>query len=228
MTNILIGKNMSKLTEIPILNKITKLHDVVDFVRVSDFVFNTICHAKDSGIDIDYSVNQLYWQFVNKKKFGWCYMHSLYYHLILQEYGQESYIYDYGLPVPQLTHTVVIITLRDEKFLIDPYFNRHYVNERGNPLPFQKLLKLIEKDPSKIYSRYGPSMKEVKQGDKFIKTTPSDFEKGVLDAWKVNQEYDERMMKNFNNLNPLFLILRKVQKGVVHKKLDGTKYYDFY
>ena len=219
---------MSKISEIPLLKKITKIHDVSGLVNLADFVYTTIPHGADTGIDIEDSVNQLYRQFVNKKKFGWCYMHALYYHLLLQEYGQESYVYDYGLPTPQLTHSVVIVTLRDDKFLIDPYFNRHYVNGEGNPLTFVKLLELINSDPSRIHSSYGPGLKEVKAGPVFNLTTPQDFEVGVVNSWQVKQNYDEIMMKHFNSTNALYLMTRKVQKAVVHKKVDGTKYFDFF
>lgn len=228
MANILIGENMSKINEIPVLKKITKLDNVADYARLADFVYATIPHAMDSGITLDHSINQLYWQFVNKKKFGWCYMHALYYHLILQEYNRDSYIYDYGLPVPQLTHTVVIITLRDEQFLIDPYFNRYYINNEGNPYSYYSLLKMINKDPNQIHSKYGPSVKDVKAGDVFNPVPPQEFEAGVLNSWKVNQEYDKRMMKNFNSTNALHLITRKLTKMGVCKKADGSKYFEKY
>ncbi len=228
MANIFIGKNMSNIKNIPGLNKITKIHDVADYVRLADFVYKTISHSMDSGIDLDYSVNQLYWQFVNKKRFGWCYMHALYYHLIVQEYGRESFVYDYGLPAPQLTHSVVVVTLRDDKYLIDPYFNRYYVTEKGNPYTFPDLLAMIKTDPTKIYSKYGPGLKEVKQGDKYIETSPEQFEKGVLESWRVNQNYDKIMMEKFNSTNALLLMHCKVQKAKVCKKIDGTKYFDFF
>jgi len=219
---------MSKISEIPGLERITKIQEVNDLVRLADFVYALIPHGEDNGLEIEYSVNQMYWQFVNKKKFGWCYMHALFYHLLLQEYGRESYLYDYGLPNPQLTHSVVIVTLRGDEFLIDPYFNRFYVNGQKNPHTFSNLLDLIKNDPSKIHSIYGTSLKEVKAGDIFRKTSPQEFEAGVLNSWKVKQNYDEIMMKTFGGLNPLLLMHRKVQKVSVHKKVDGTKYFDFF
>lgn len=219
---------MSKINEIPPLKLITKILNFSDLLRLSDFVYTTIPHGDDSGIDIGYSINQLYWQFINKKKFGWCYMHALFYHLILQEYGRESYVYDYGLSKPQITHVVVIVTIRDYKYLIDPYFNRYYVDENNNPYTFSDLLEMIKKDPSKIRSKYGSGLKEIKRGNEFIKASAKDFEAGVLDSWRVNQNYDKVMMETFNDLNPLLLMHQKIQKAVILKKVDGTRYFDFF
>lgn len=219
---------MSKISEIPPLKKITKIQDVSDLLNLADFVYATIPHAKDNGLDLGSSINQMYKQFVDKEKFGWCYMHALFYHLLLNEYERESYIYDYGLPEPQLTHSVVIATLRDEEFLIDPYFNRLYVNENKKPITFVNLLKKIKEDPSEIYCSYGSGVKEVKAGSVFNSTSPQVFEAGVLDSWKVNQNYDEIMRETFNDTNALLLMGKKIQKVAVRRKVDGTKYFEFW
>jgi hypothetical protein len=214
--------------EIPILDKIKRIETVVDLAQLAGFVFSTIPHGIDNGIDIECDVVEMYKQFMDKKKFGWCYWHAIYMHLLLKEYNRESFLYDYGLQEEQLTHSVVIVTLKDKKYLIDPYFNRYYITMKNVPLLFHELLSTIKKDPNNIGIIYGKEKKQVRQGDKYVKMTPEEFVDSVMGSWKINQNYDEIMMDKFNNKNPFLLIPEKIQKVVVLKKLDGSKYYEFF
>lgn len=229
MAEIKMGSRDNSLMEIPVLREITKIDTVADLTRLSNFVFSTIPHAQDNGIDLKYNVSEMYWQFINKKRFGWCYWHAMFMHLLLKEYGRESFLYDYGLSTEQLTHSVVVATLRDERFLIDPYFNRYYANEKGDkPLTFHDLLIEAARESDKITTVYGKSKKLVKQGDEYVEMTGQEFEKSVMDSWKVNQNYDKVMMEKCKSKNPLLLIPKKIQKVKILQKLNGNKYYEFF
>lgn len=221
-----MGNRDYNLQEIPI--KINKIETVTDLARLADFVYSTIPHAMDNGIDLNYNVAEMYWQFINKKKFGWCYMHAMYMHLLLKEYGRVSFLYDYGLQEEQLTHSVVIVAIKDNQYLIDPYFNRYYVNKKKEPLSFRELKVKVAKGSEEIKAVYGAGKKQVKQGDIYIEMTGPEFFQSVLNSWKVNQKYDEIMVERFNSTDPLLLLPRKIQKVIVLNKIDGTKYYEFF
>lgn len=216
------------LQEVPILRDIFKIDTVADLARLSDFVFSTIPHDIDNGIDLKYNVVEMYQQFINKKKFGWCYWHAMYMHLLLKEYGRESFLYDYGFSEEQLTHSVVVVTLRNDQYLIDSYFNRYYANKNKEPIAFHDLLIEAAQESDKITSVFGKSKKIVKQENEYVEMTGQEFIESVMNSWKMNQNYDEIMMKKCGSKNPLLLLPKKVQKVVVVQKINGSKYYEFF
>lgn len=216
------------LYEIPELRDLSKMDDLLNIAQLSDFIYSLIPHGPDTGIDIGLPIPQIYHQFKNKEKSGWCLMHAMFMHLILHEYGRPSYVYDYGLKELEITHAVVIVKLLDEDYLIDPYFNRYYIDNKEEPLSFTALLKVVKEDCNNIRSKYGENRKDVKQGPVYQKWAPEQFEKSVLESWRANQNYDEIMMKTYNNLNPLCLLDNKIQKTRILIKINGKKYLEFF
>ena len=214
--------------EMPELIYFSKVDTIEDAVELSDFVFSLIPHSGDvKDFDVNRDVVQLYGDFKRKLRFGWCYHNAMYLHLMFQLFHRDSYVYDYGLADLQITHAVTILTLNDQEYLIDPYFSRYYVDENDNPIPFPRLVELAEKDPSKIKSVYGEKKKQVKQGE-FVRWTPQEFEQSVLNAWEVQVDFKNNMMKAFGSTNPLCLLPKKIQKTRVLKKITGARYYEFF
>jgi len=216
------------LYEIPELRNLTKMDSLLSLAQLSDFIYSLISHGPDTGIDIELPISDMYHQFKKKEKSGWCYMHAMFMHLILHEYGRPSYVYDYGLRELEITHAVIIVQLMDKDYLIDPYFNRYYVDNKEEPLSFAVLLKLIKQDCNNIKSKYGKSQKNIKQGSVYQKIAPQQFEKSVLESWKANQNYDKIMTKTYNSLNPLYLLNNVIQKTRVVIKVNGKKYLEFF
>lgn len=213
--------------EIPELREIPKIDNFDDLIKLSNFVFKTIPHAGDTGIDIEHSVSQIYNQFKNRQKFGWCYTNSLYMHLILSHYGRSSYLYNYGLDKAQLTHTVLIANIGASEYLIDPYFNRYYISKTGFPLTFYDLIKAI-KNNDEIFIKYGSNKKYVKQGNNFIEWTPQQLQESVFNSWVVNLNYNQIMHDTFKDNNVLLLIPKVFQRVRVLIKIDGKKYFEFF
>ena len=219
--------------EIPELETLRRVDDFSDAVRLSAFVYNLIPHDSSDKQSLDIEAKSLleyYRLFKEKKFFGWCHSNALYLHMLFKKYGRESYVYNYGLRGSDFTHVVVVVTIKEDQFLLDPYFNRYYVDEEKNPLNFNELLKLIYTTPEKVGSIYGEEKKLVYSEEKksFVGIHAKDFEGSVLNAWRVLSEFDKIMIEEFNNLNPLLLITRKIEKTNVLMKLNGEPYFEFY
>jgi len=222
---------MMNPSDIPELKEIRKIDTIEDAVRLAGFVFSTVCHAQEtSPLDVQEGIVENYKLFKAKKMYGWCHTNGLYYHLLLNHYGRESYVYNYGLKKHQFTHVVVVLTIKDDKFLIDPYFNRYYVNKDNEPLTLSNLFDLIKKDPEEIQSVYGEQHKEVYQeGEKgFVKFTPQRLEHSVINSWKVLSNFDNIMRDNFNSINPLLLIPQRLGKIKILNKIENKPYFEFF
>ena len=223
----------NNLEKIPELGNLRKIDDFSDVVKLSTFVYNLIPHDSNDKRSLDIGAKSLleYYELFKKKKFfGWCHSNALYLHMLLKKYGRESYVYNYGLRGSDFTHVVVVVTLKEDQFLLDPYFNRYYVDEKNKPLNLNELLKLIYTAPERVRSVYGEEKKSVyfEENKMFIDIRAKDFEGSVLNAWRVLSEFDKIMLEKFNNINPLLLITQKVEKTNVLMKLNGELYFEFF
>jgi len=217
----------SLISIIPELERIKKIDDFTDIVKLADFVYSIVSHGPPTYQMNISDLRGIYNDFKSQKSFGWCYANAVFMHLILRQYNRDSFIYDYGLRDERITHTVVICVLKDEKYLIDPYFSRYYADSNEIPLSFNSLLTNI-RNGNKIISIYGKSKKLVKQGNDLVPMNPEIFEQSVLGGWKAECNFDNALMKKFNSVDALKLIPLKIQKGRVITKADGQCYYEFF
>lgn len=230
MSIIKVGdKPVQVLRKIPEIRNIPKIDTFEDAIKLSGFVFSLISHSDNvESIDINESLLGLYHKFKKKENFGWCYTHALFLHLLLMEYNRESCIYNYGLNEYELSHAVTLLTIKGKRYLLDPYFNRYYVDEKGKYLTFEQLLNNIKKS-KKIKTVYGDEKKEVEQQeDKFEEWSPQRLVDSVIDSWKKNKDMNKIMKKKFNSIDPLMLLTVEIERVIVLKKASGAKYFEFY
>lgn len=219
------------MIKIPELEPFKKIDTIDDLVRLASFVFSTISHSQESSqLDIEKSVEENFYSFKTHEIFGWCHTNALFYHTLLNLYDRDSYIYDYGLQKYKFTHVVVIVTLREDQYLIDPYFNRFYSDRHKNPLTFKELKDLIKNSPNSIQSKYGKGVKKVYQeySKDFVDFTGEKLEKSVINSWKVLSDFETEMKKIYGDTNPLLLIPNKISRTKILKKLDNTSYFEFF
>lgn len=211
-----------------VLDDIYKLHEIqiIDTfekaVELNDFVFSLVPHnIKKEPLDVNKPWYEYYELFKEKKFFGWCHTNALYLLILLKHFGRESYLYNYGIREKTFTHVVTIVTIKDSQYLLDPYFNRHYVDENDNPLTFNELLDRSVHAPDSVTSVYGDSMKTVfhEEVNAFVDFTPQRLEESVVNAWRVNLGFDG---------NPLSLITQKIQKVAVLTKSRGDYSFDVF
>lgn len=219
---------------IQMLHKIPEIHDIPKIdtfdnaFKLSSFVFSLISHSDNiETIDINENILDVYHKFKKKEKFGWCYTHALFLHLLLSEYGRESCIYNYGIQEHELSHAVTLLTIRGKQYLIDSYFNRYYVNEKGKELTFQELLNSI-KESKEIKIIYGKEKKFVERENSYEEWSPQELENSVINSWKKKKNMDKILMEKFNEINPLLLLTMEIERVIVLKKANGSKYFEFF
>lgn len=214
------------IPEIPV-HKIDTLDEAL---ALSNFVYSVVPHSQNVEIHYKYSdIRGIYNDFREKRKFGWCYANAMFLHLIYREFGRPSLIYDYGLASEKITHAVVLIRIRDVDYLIDPYFNRHYVNQSGDPYTYKSLIDAIKNGGiPNIRSKYGTSLKDVYLNGSFKKIDGKSFESSVLEGWRAIVNYDNVMTKRFGTLNSIVLLPLRNSSARILNNSDGNGYYEVY
>lgn len=219
-------KNVSKIA-----SRVPAVNHFQDLVELLDIVFTLIPQHEDINMSSDLNpddIGETFKKFQNREAFGWCHANANFMHFVLREYSRESYVYDFGVQGGRITHAVLVVTLGKNRFLIDPYFNRYYGDEKGGVYTFDNLIGLIKKDPSLIYSHFGKGKKPIFQGGKFIELTGQEFEVSVLEGWRVNFDLENVLRNAFGDTNPLNLISRKVQCSTALRKRNGNTFYEFW
>lgn len=227
---------MADLTKIPELAQIWRLDTIQNVALLANFVYTLVPNDIDTGFDLSQDVVALYNKYKNKENFGWCYSSSLYLHMLLKEYHKDSYLYNFGFTEKDtghadrnISHAVVIVTIQDNQYLIDPYFNKYFIDRVSKQaLTFDKLILFSKYYRNRIESVYGPGLKPIKRKDSFIEVEPQIFEKMIMDFFKTELDYDNVMTKNYKTTDITALLSKKISKVRVLAKMNKELYYEFW
>jgi len=160
----------------------------------------------------------LYRKLQAKEIGGWCSLNTVILNRFLGAYGIQSEFLNYGMNDKFLTHMVLIVHYEGNRFILDPFFNRHYKDKHGNLLTYTGLImKIIYREFDDIKSVYGASRKPTKyipaplerhesaQSDRWINYLPEVFEQKVMAKFKKAGLKKE--LEIFGSDNPLLLML---------------------
>jgi FkbM family methyltransferase len=102
------------------------------------------------------------------------------------------------------------VTIDDGRYLIDPFFNRHYVHaESKEPLQFEALIEMIRKgESSQILPVYGEGLKMVEKkkcysGEEFLEYIMGGYYRSGL---------KEALQERFGSTDELYLLLVDISK----------------
>lgn len=196
---------------IPELGAVPEARNLKDVLALQEFVFSTIPYTKDPLEDIG-SFTLAYRGFKKREIGGWCGLNAEYFRRLLICYGVKVRPYNYGLVSTRFTHVCVIVNFDGIEYLLDPYFNKIYTYKDDFPLPFQDLLRLIQKgETSCITSQFGSGKKPVWHEDleDFVPESGDSFENNVFDFFQ-SIGLNESLMDVFGYVNPLALLLIKI------------------
>lgn len=178
---------------------------------INDFVSELIpvFHSSPYIIKKGDTVESLYERFKKQEIGGWCGLFTEYMIMLLDKCGISAYEFNYGLRGTEFTHTVVIA----DGYLLDPYFNKYYIDKEGQLIGFEYLLQKITNQSFSFLSVYGASVKTKRidkaEGHEFISLTGQEWEKFLINSWKQKSFY-EIMESEFGGINPYFLMLKKI------------------
>jgi hypothetical protein len=190
-----------------------------DVVFLMDFVYSIVPWTiKNSNINLNSDIKQLYEGLKKKEIGGWCGFTSIFLKILLDGYKIPNELFNHGLAGYSLTHMGVIITLNGIKYYIDPYFCKYYTDKSGDPLVLDKLLYLIqERKFNEIISRHRHINKNMQTQTGWDVVTSYKFESIVLEFFK-SMGMDNILKKIFGGTNSLLLMLIKIPPTV--KKED--------
>lgn len=180
---------------------------------INEFVSELIpiFHSSPYMIKKEDTVESLYKRFKNREIGGWCGISTLYMLMLLDKCGIPAYEYNYGLRKTEFTHTVIIAN----DYLLDPYFNKYYVDKTGQLIKFEALLKMIADRDFSFSSIYGTSgkIKRIDKAEKYsyISLTSQEWERSLMDSWK-QKSLCEAIKLEFNDDNPHLLMLNDINK----------------
>lgn len=130
--------------------------------------------------------------------------------MLLDKCGISAYEYNYGLCNTEFTHTVMIVN----GYLLDPYFNKYYVDKMGQLINFKVLLQMIANRDFSFSNVYGSSLKTKrieKAGEyDFISLTGQEWEESLMNSWK-HKSFCEIMKSEFDSTNPDLLLLNDIK-----------------
>lgn len=180
-----------------------------NLVKMTEFVFKTIpWRPQNFSKSHTLSIREYCDKCSKKELGGWCDANASFLRRLFNACGLWSKRYDYGLP--KFSHVVTLVDLNGQRYIMDPYFCRHYIDLKGNPITFERMLKLIEnKNFNHIKPIYGNCLKDVEQPYGWVRWTGMQLEESVLGSWKINDNYDNIMQRKFGEINPLVLMITK-------------------
>lgn len=190
------------------LNSKKFLNSINDFISELIPIFSSCPYE----IKKEDTIEDLYEKFRNREIGGWCGLFTSYMLMILNKCGIDAYAYNYGLCNTEFTHMVVIAN----GYLLDPYFNKVYIDKAGELITFKTLLQMIADRDFSFSCSYGQSIKtkRIDKGEKyeFITLSGYEWEKSLMQSWII-KSFDDIMMEKFGDVNPYLLLLHNL-KGI--------------
>lgn len=167
------------------------------------------------------TIESLYERFINREIGGWCGLTTEYMRILLNKCGISAYVYNYGFRNTQFTHTVIVAN----GYLLDPYFNKHYVDATGRLMSLETLLRMITDRDFSFSSVYESSIKtkriDIVGKSGFLYLTGREWEETLMDAW-AQKAFHEKLRSVFGDDKPCLLMLYsliKKKKSVFFKRM---------
>jgi hypothetical protein len=195
-----------------------KIETMADVLKACSFTFSLIpwmpVPYQVTGKD---TVEDLSIRFRNKEIGGYCGLSSQYFNMLMKHFKVPCQKFNHGLPGYKISHMTNVVTVENNQYVIDPYLNRWFTDNKGNFIPYEHLIFMIqERKLSEIKTVYGPGVKPMFWGNSWRNMTPQSFADVVMASFdKV--DYNNVMKKIFGDTDIKLLMLLKVHSSLTEE-----------